>query len=129
MYLLTLITDRAMKVVKILGTMITFKTTPGGGLSDSSLAIMSGFIAHCLIGICFAVCYLLLWRRGIGSPDFVYALLFGFVNGLAGLLLWRVLFAVHPDPPGIALKPYLISLLIAHIVFAIVVVYTFRLLH
>lgn len=128
MYLLTFITERVMKVTQILGTMLTFRTTEEGGLSETKPAVIAGVIGHYCIGILFALCYLLLWRAGIGTPDLMYALLFGFLNGIAGITAWRVFFAIHPNPPDIKLKPYLLTLLAAHLVFALGVVYSFRLL-
>lgn len=128
MYLLTFISKRVMKVTKILGTMLTFRTTAGGGLSESRGAAIAGVAGHYCIGIFFALCYFLLWRAGIGKPDLPDALLFGLINGIAGIAAWRLSFAIHPRPPVIKLKPYLVTLLIAHLVFALGVVYTFRFL-
>lgn len=129
MYGMTFLTDRVMKVVKILGTMLTFQTTPDGRLSDSPTAIGVGIVAHYALGVIFALVYYALWRAGIGSPTFWNGALFGFVSGLVGILGWRIFFALHPRPPAtVPLKDYLITLLAGHVVFGIAVVVTYQLL-
>jgi hypothetical protein len=129
MYGMTFLTDRVMKVVKILGTMLTFQTSPEGRLSDSPLAIGVGIIAHFAIGVIFALIYYELWRAGIGSPTVWIGALFGFISGLVAMLVWRLFFALHPKPPTtVPLKNYLITLLVAHVVFGVVVVATYQLL-
>ena len=118
LYLLTLVTQRQLKVVKILGTLITNQTTPQGGLSNSPLAIWTGIVAHYLVGILFAFCYYFLWNLGIGAPTIPSGMVFGFVSGLFGIAIWTMVFHFHPNPPhNVSLKVYLPALVMAHIVF------------
>lgn len=120
LYLLALATRRQLKVVKILGTLITNQTTPQGGLSNSPLAIWTGIVAHYLVGILFAFCYYFLWNLGIGAPTIPSGMVFGFVSGLFGIAIWTIVFHFHPNPPhNVSLKIYLPTLVIAHIVFGI----------
>jgi hypothetical protein len=127
MYGMTFLTDRVMKVIKILGTMLTFQTTAKGGLSDSSWSIMVGTIAHYVVGLSFALVYYEIWRAGLGEPNLRFGVIAGFISGLVGILGWRVYFALHPRPPQIVpLKSYLITLLAAHVVFGVSVALTYR---
>ncbi|GAB3897643.1 hypothetical protein [Spirosoma agri] len=126
MYIMTFLTDRIMNVVKILGTMLTFQTSPDGKLSDRPRAISVGIIAHYAIGIVFTLCYSLLWSRGVGQPDFQSGIWFGIGSGLVAIAFWYGLFAIHPNPPAIPLKPYLLTLFVAHIVFTFGVIIAYN---
>ncbi|HEY9006180.1 hypothetical protein [Ohtaekwangia sp.] len=119
LYLLSYITHKRLKVVKILGTMLTFQTTPQRGLSDSTFAIVTGIAAHYLVGILFAFIWHLLWQHGIGSPTLLICMLYGFIFGAFGILVWRIFFAIHPHPPDVPLRSYIPSILIGHVFFGI----------
>ena len=122
MYLLSFMTHEPLKVVKILGTMLTFRTTPAGRLSDSTPAIATGIVAHYPMGVAFAFGFWLCWQHGIGTPDLPGGLLFGLVSGLAGVVIWEAFFRLHPHPPQtVPLRHYFISLVLAHVVFGVVV--------
>ncbi|WP_460977807.1 DUF6789 family protein [Spirosoma knui] len=126
MYIMTFFTERVMKVTKILGTMLTFETSPDGKLSDSKRAIAVGILAHYTIGIAFALAYYLLWSLHIGRPDIQSGIWFGVGSGLVAIVSWFSFFAMHPKPPAIQLKPYLLSLFVAHIVFTYGVILTYN---
>lgn len=128
MYGMTFLTDRVMKVTKILGTMLTFETSAMGHLSDSKRAITVGILAHYAIGIGFALIYYGLWSLGIGQPDLVSGIWFGISSGIAAVVFWYGLFALHPKPPAISLRPYLVTLFLAHIVFTYGVIGAYTLL-
>ena len=49
---------------------------------------------------------------------FANALLFGGMAGLLGIIGWRVVFAIHPQPPKINLYEYLTVIWMGHIVFS-----------
>lgn len=122
MYATTFLTGQVMKVVKILGTMLTFQTSLTGQLSDSRRAIFWGTLAHYAIGVGFVLCYYVLWSWGIGRPDISSGFLFGLGSGVAAVVFWYAFFMLHPNPPAIPLKPYLFTLFIAHIIFTYVVI-------
>ena len=125
MYLMTFITDKVMKVTKILGTLITCQTTDDRGLSESKTAITTGIIAHYIIGIAFVFCYHILWSLGVGQPDFLNGLILGFASGILAVIFWFTFFAVHPFPPDVDLKSYLVTLFLAHFVFALSAVWAY----
>jgi uncharacterized membrane protein YdcZ (DUF606 family) len=128
MYLLSYITKRRLKVVKILGTMLTIYSNPEGKLSESNKAITIGILTHYGVGIFFAICYLILWRNGIGKPDLTNAFIFGLINGVLGIFVWRLFILIHPSPPKLPFKTYMISIIIGHIVFATGVICSFNFL-
>jgi hypothetical protein len=126
MYLLSFIFGKQMKVPKILGTMLTNQTGPEGQLSESLSSIVIGLIAHYLVGVGFAIAYLLLWHFYIGHPSPFYGAVFGLVSGLFGIIIWRIFIAAHPNPPFIPLKSYFLSLVLGHIVFGVVTALSFN---
>lgn len=119
MYLLSFISEKTMKVPKILGTMLTFSTTAYGSLCNKPLCISVGLVAHYAMGIFFMFSYYLLWHLDIGRPDVFYALIFGCAHGVVAILIWQIFFYVHPNPPTIPLTSYSLGLLIGHIFFAL----------
>lgn len=125
LYLLTYIFRKQMKVVKILGTMLTNNTQPDGELSDSRATIVVGTIAHYSVGISFAIIYLILWHFGIGRPGLLNAIIFGGVSGVAAIGIWYAFVAIHPYPPKVPLKSYLITIFLGHFIFALAEFYTY----
>jgi hypothetical protein len=118
MYLIALVSKDRFKVVKILGTMLTFQTTPQKGLSDKPSAITVGIFAHYLVGIGFAAIYHWLWSNDILHAGLFFATLLGFANGVIGAIGWAIFVAIHPNPPKLPLKSYLVAIIIGHIFFA-----------
>jgi hypothetical protein len=118
MYLIAYVTKDRFKVVKVLGTMLTFQTTRDKGLSDSPSAIAVGIIAHYLVGIGFTFIYEWLWSERILTPDFLNAAWMGFINGIVGALVWKIFITIHPNPPTLPLKSYLVAITAGHVFFA-----------
>ena len=118
MYAIALVTKNRFKVVKILGTMLTFQTTAEKGLSEQPSAIAVGLVVHYLVGIGFACVYSWLWRENIVQANFINTTLMGIVNGLIAAVGWSIFIAIHPNPPRLPLKSYLIAIAAGHIFFA-----------
>ncbi|PRY16440.1 hypothetical protein CLV24_101286 [Pontibacter ummariensis] len=127
LYLLSYATHRVMKAIKILGTMLLFRTQPNGSLSDAVSTKAVGTVAHYAVGVFFATMYLALWDSGVGALTASWALLFGVGHSIIGMFAWYLFFMVHPKPPLIKLKTYLVTLIFAHILFGFVTTYTFYL--
>ncbi|MDX2000905.1 MAG: hypothetical protein SFW35_00605 [Chitinophagales bacterium] len=128
MYLASLIMNKRLKVVDILGTMLTGKTRQNGQLSYTFPSILVGIIAHFSVGVVFSLAYLGLWKLGIGSPTLLSSILFGIVSGLVAIVVWRSFFFIHSRPPAVELRAYLIAIFIAHLFFAVETVYCYNLL-
>lgn len=128
LYLLSLITHRVMKVIKILGTMLTNRTQPDGSLSDAVSTKVYGTVAHYLVGIVFALFYIALWHSDVGLINASWGFLFGLAHGLTAMFIWYLFFLVHPRPPIISFRTYLVTLIFAHIIYGVVLTYTVHLL-
>lgn len=128
MYLIAYATKKRFKVVKILGTMLTFQTTAQKGLSDATSAIVVGIIAHYAVGIAFTFIYAWLWSERIINPTLLNASWMGFINGVVGALGWRLFFVIHPNPPSLRLNSYLVAIAFGHIFFACGMLVTFLLM-
>lgn len=127
LYLLSYATRRALKVTKILGTMLTNSTQPGGSLSNTVNAVAVGIAAHYSIGALCALVYLALWDSGVGLVSASWGLLFGLAHGIVAMAGWYFFFMLHPRPPLIPLRTYLAALVFAHLIFGFVTAYTFHL--
>jgi len=128
LYVLSFITHRVMKVVRILGTMLLNRTQEDGSLSEAGSTKIVGTIAHYAVGVFFAITYLALWDSGVGLITASWGLFFGLAHGLVAMAIWYFFFMLHPRPPLIRLRSYLITLVFAHLVFGLVATYTFYLL-
>ncbi|MHA6249701.1 hypothetical protein ACXYMU_17290 [Pontibacter sp. CAU 1760] len=128
LYLLSFATHRVMKVIKILGTMLLSRTHPDGSLSDAVSTKAVGTVAHYAVGVFFALFYLALWDAGVGLLSASWGLLLGLAHGLVAMVVWYFYFMIHPKPPLLALKTYLLTLIFAHMVFGFVMTYTVYLL-
>ncbi|WP_439881508.1 hypothetical protein ACSX1A_20555 [Pontibacter sp. MBLB2868] len=128
LYILSHLTHRVMQVIKILGTMLTNRTQPDGSPSDAVSTKVVGTVAHYALGVLFAIVYLALWDSGVGLVSASWGLLFGLAHGVIGMTLWYFFFMLHPKPPLIRLKTYLLTQIAAHVVFGFVLTYVYYLL-
>src|SRR5688572_5077251 len=110
MYTLAYFAGDQFKVVKVLGTMLTFQTTDERWLSNAPSAIRVGIVAHYLVGIGFAFFYQSLWNSDALQASVLNATVMGFLNGVVGSIGWKIFFAIHPNPPMIKLPVYLAAI-------------------
>jgi len=99
-----------------------------------------GWVLHFMMGSVFAIIYTALWSFGVGTPNLIYALVFGAVHWVVAGLTMPVVPAVHAGIKGgevAAPGPWMINQgglmsfvggLMGHMVYAIVVVSVFTLL-
>jgi hypothetical protein len=128
-YLIAYITGNNFKVVKILGTMLTNNTHRNKSTDESPETIITGIIAHYLIGVFFAIIYAWLWSKGIGEPTLRSSIIFGALNGLFAMLFWYTFFRLHRNPPAIRMPAYIVVIGIGHLFFSIGVVTGFSILY
>lgn len=128
MYTMSYVTDKVMKVPKLLGIMITMGSFGREDLKKRQFSLTLGVLVHYLIGIVFMFCYYELWSAGFGGPDFLTGLFFGFVSGGLAIAIWYSFFVIHPNPPEIPLRSYLSNLFVAHFLFVLGCFLSFRVL-
>ncbi|MFD2513807.1 hypothetical protein ACFSRY_08000 [Pontibacter locisalis] len=128
LYLLSFLTHRVMKMIRIMGTMVMNRTQPDGSLSEAVSTKVVGTIVVYLMGILFALVYLAVWDADIGLITASWGLFLGLANGIIAMIMWYFFFMLHPRPPLIKLRTYLLTLIAAHIVFGFVVTYVYHLL-
>jgi hypothetical protein len=134
-FLMTLFMDAASLLTKynfhvpgILGTMVTMETKPSGRISDSVVSKVWGYSLHYLIGIFFAVLYQNFLQAGLGSGSYGNALLFGAGAGLVAITFWYSILKLHPLAPAVHLPLYLVLIFLSHLLFAIVMNVTIKVL-
>ena len=107
--------DKEFKEPKLLGKMVN-RAFPS---MEEAPAQIAGWMMHGSMGLIFASVYQWLleninFRRDV--PDDIFI---GFVNGIAGVVIWKLVFSVHPDPPKIHFKRFYQHLVLAHIIFSV----------
>lgn len=114
LYATAWITGSNVKVVKILGTMLTRQTREDGGCSDNPFVILVGMISHYLVGIGFAIAYWLLINYEVLNKSWQDALIYGNSIGVVAVIVWRLYFFVHVKPPKVPLFLFLSLILAGH---------------
>lgn len=105
MYLLSAMTGKNYKVVRILGTM----------LSDRIM----GIVLHYLIGIFFAFIYFYLWQTKVLEHDLPSSIIFGSFAGMIAMIFWTSFIHLHPAPPPLPVVTYVLAIGLAHIIFSL----------
>ena len=113
------ITGRQLNVIKVLGSMLTFKSTRAGTVSGDPAAVVVGLVVHYLVGFLFTGIYVWLWNHNLVSTNIISTVLLGFITGLVGASVWIIFFALHPRPVRVPLTIYLTCILIGHVFFAV----------
>ncbi len=129
LYLLDFVlNERRLKVVKVLGTMLTNQTAIGKGLSEKPSAISAGIIGHYAVGIAFAIAFLMLVNVNWLQFDYRSGLIFGMGAGIIGAITWNIYFAAHPNPPHLNILLYSVAIFCGHIVFGLSLVLMFKII-
>jgi hypothetical protein len=118
-YVLSLLTGKQVKVVRILGTMLSMETSMNGGISMSNKAMVIGTGAHYMVGVLFTTLYNGLWTLGIGRPDLLWCIVFGGASGVFAVIVWSLFFRVHPRPPHVHRQTFLEVIATGHLFFGI----------
>jgi hypothetical protein len=92
---------------------------PGKGL-----ALPAGWITHYTMGISWATVFEVLFREAHVKRNLKNGLVLGALSGLTGIVIWRLAFKIHPNPPRTDYKRFYIQLLLAHLVYALTVTAT-----
>lgn len=85
-----------------------------------------GWLIHYFVGLVFLVFFVWIWENSGLEANLKSGLLLGLLAGLIGVIGWQISFWLHPDPPNIKFKEYYFHLVLAHIVFGISSVLTFK---
>lgn len=101
------------------------KRLPTTESNDS--AEVAGWGGHYAAGLLFVLVYHQLWKQNKIKPSIMSGALLGAASGLAGIIVWKIAFMVHPNPQRKNLNNYFRHLLFAHVVFGISSALTYKL--
>ena len=76
--------------------------------------------AHYTVGLLFVLVYEEFYASTQLRPGIRSGLTLGFFTGLFAILVWKMVFDLHPRPPQKDFKKYYGQLLVAHIIFGLV---------
>ncbi len=106
--------DKEFKEPKLLGKMVN-RAFPSIDETPSQIA---GWMMHGSMGLIFAFAYKELFEKIRFRRDLPDDIFIGVVNGLAGVIIWKLFFSIHPDPPKIHFSRFYQHLILAHIIFS-----------
>ncbi|MAN58227.1 MAG: hypothetical protein CMC08_00140 [Flavobacteriaceae bacterium] len=114
-YLISFIRGKEFREPELLTVLIYryFEMPPLRGLAN-----LPGWILHLVIGYLFLALYNGFFFLNEIEPTPGFTLMVGFALGVLGILGWKVIFTLHPNPPDIKFTEFYIQLLMAHIIFA-----------
>jgi hypothetical protein len=75
------------------------------------------YLMHFIVGWVFALFFEFVWRPNVQLRPLKNGLAFGSLCGIVGIGVWKTTFALHPDPPKTRIRPYLLHLMLAHLIF------------
>ena len=78
-----------------------------------------GWVMHYTVGFSFATAYDFLWRKTFVAPTMKNSLAMGAISGVLGVLAWKMVFKLHPNPPQTHFEEFYKQLLVAHIIFGL----------
>ncbi len=126
MYLYTIVIKVNTRVIHILGSVLfaSFREKT----QEFKKRIIVATIVHFAIGALFAVVYCLLWHWNVFDINWKNSIWVGAVSGLIAIVIWRLIFKLHKNPPDINFEQYAIALVLSHISFGFMTFATFELL-
>ena len=78
-----------------------------------------GWALHYVTGVGFTGAYDVLLSLGRKRPTVKNGLLYGAIAGGAGVIMWRVLFKNHHNPPKTHKEGFYLQLVLAHVIFGL----------
>ena len=99
-----------------------------------------GWMMHMMMGVVFALIYAFLWSVGIGTPNWLFGLIFGAVHWLIVGLIMGMIPLMHAgiksgdvDPPGLWMtnqggKMAFLGGLMGHMIFGLIVALVYALI-
>jgi hypothetical protein len=90
-------------------------------------AQIAGWCAHYGVTIVINAFYNALWKQKKLEPSFTSGALLGVAGGLTGIIGWKIVYEVHPNPPAKNLKRFFGHLMLAHVVFGVFSALTYKL--
>jgi len=85
---------------------------------DKGTAVPAGWAAHYGMGMAWAFVHAFLFQKGV-KTNLKNTFILGALSGAAGVLIWRLTFKLHPNPPQIHFNRYAGHLILAHIIYTI----------
>jgi hypothetical protein len=83
------------------------------------LALPAGWATHYSMGLVWAFVHSFLIQEAKIKPSLKNGFFLGIFSGLTGILIWDLVFKIHPNPPKTDFKRFYSHLLLAHIVYSV----------
>jgi len=93
---------------------------------DVSTKHAAGWVAHYGVGVLFVLSYWVLYRKALHSPGPIKVLVVGSGSAIVAVAAWKVMFSASPNPPDNNRFGYYRQLAIAHLIFTLFALATYR---
>ena len=87
---------------------------------------LAGWGLHYATGIGFVTIYWLIGKKVLTRPTVPKIITVGALSGLIGIVVWKMIFAQHERPPHNYRYGYYRQLFVAHIIFALFALTTYK---
>jgi hypothetical protein len=111
------VANRPYRVVKILGSMLQFRSRTFVLQKVPTRFFQLATIVHYTIGIVFAIGYHY-FVHTTGNRAASGSVIYGILIGIIAIAGWRLFFEIHPGPPEVDLPLYLGTIGVGHIILA-----------
>ena len=91
--------------------------------SPTWLNLTLGVIVHFFVGYLFTLIHLYYYQ--ILIPAWYNAIFLGLINGIIGAIVWYIVIKIYAEILNVSVIHYLIQLVIAHVIFAIIILYMY----
>jgi hypothetical protein len=105
--------NKEFREPRLLGKMV-YRVVPEIKKPESEI---SGWILHFGTGLLFSKGYQVLLDHTKLESNLPEGILLGVAAGAVAVVIWKLTFSLHPDPPEIDFKGFYKHLMLAHIVF------------
>jgi hypothetical protein len=86
----------------------------------------AGWLLHYATGVSFVSLYRLLWKKILLQPNGFRIIVVGGLSGLTGIIVWKIVFKQHNNPPCNNRSGYYKQLLFAHFIFSASAIITYK---
>jgi len=115
-YIISFFTSNKVEEPQLLNEMV-FRLRLGH--HDLKKEHVVGWAIHLIIGIFFSLLYFGLLNYNLIDRNYLHGIIFGLIAGFIGVLGWKLLEVLHPNPPSSLKMIFYAQLIPAHIIFGL----------
>ena len=112
-YLLATIQSNEFKEPRLINILIDRSGKLSRTITKNSLI---GWAIHYFLGLIFIIAFDIMWVYTTVEATFLSGALFGLIAGIIGVVGWKTMFRLSPNPPDIEYNKFYLHLIAAHLI-------------